>query len=210
MGSSQQRSPVSATTVQAVVLRIYPFRERDLIVRLLTMDGVKRGVLANAGRTKRFGAPFDVFDRGIFELGQGKGQLATVRLFTPAKSHPALRNNLDKFSAASVWVECIDHMILEDGPESPEIFVLLCEILEGICDAASSLNVYQMLHKGIELLMASSGYGLPPQPHPSAASLIHLLERIEQASERELLSKPSLISSLRLLKNQNQSGSDQS
>lgn len=177
---------------EGIILRTYPYRDRDLIVRVLSDQGVKRGCLANSARTKRFGTPLDVFDHGIFEVRAGRGQLLTISSFRAQQGFAQIRSDLDAFCTALTFVECVDHMLLEDGPESPESYALLLATLDQFCGISDVGHALRTLYLSIHSLLVIAGYGDPSPAPPSTSALSALLEKFENTTERELQSKGSL------------------
>ncbi|WKZ57388.1 MAG: DNA repair protein RecO [Bdellovibrionota bacterium] len=200
--------PADTLQFEGIILRTFPYQERDLIVRILRRDGVKQAFLANAARTKRFGVPLDILDQGTISARQGRGTLMNLSAFQPRHSFPQIRTSIDRFCAAITFTECLDFLIPEDGPESPELFTLLEMVLCELCESVELSAQLRALYFGIHKLIELCGYGAGEPALPSTNSIMHLLQRVEHVAERALQSKSSLLLCMEGLRSKSQADTD--
>lgn len=103
------------TETQGIVLSILPYRESDLIVKVITDKFGKISLFASAARKsgKRFSGGLDIFSCGIFNLvKKGKGSLFTIENFKSTK--PLLfSREPDLLLPASVLLEAVDAVLPE-------------------------------------------------------------------------------------------------
>lgn len=111
--------------VQAIVLARKDWGEADRLLTLLTPDKGKLRVLAPAARkpTSRKSGHVELFSLGTFMLAHGR----TFDKITQAETlayYPALREELERVSAAYVMVEVVDRF-LQEHDENGMVFELL-------------------------------------------------------------------------------------
>lgn len=189
--------------VEGIVLRTFPSRDSDLVLRILTTTHGKLPALAKSARrqTKKFSQNFDVFDRGIFSLKVGRGSLPIVESFAVRPGFKSLRTNLHKLSAASVICEAFDVLMPEYGHEEGGFYEILSATLDAIDQGPELKVVLRACYEGLLALLTRSGYVDPEkEPPPSARALLDLISRAEGFAERQLVSKVMLWEALGALK----------
>ena len=181
---------------EGIVIRVYPSREADLVLRVVTTKYGKISFLAKHARKskKRFGTTFDLFDKGFFSLGAGKGSLLLVDSFTPGTAYRKIRNDLTKISSASLICEVADFLTQEEEGEGMEPFHTIDLTLRAIDDAITEKETLKALYLGCSALLTLSGYGSPSSDEtPSARRLIRLIQQVEESSGKVLESKSPII-----------------
>ena len=143
-------------TIQAVVLRVTDYNDRDALLTLLTRNHGKLTVKARGLRRKNspLTAPCQLLAYGEFTLFEYRGQYTineahSLELFTP------LRRDLTKLSLGTYFAQASEVLSQEDMP-SPELLSLLLNCLF----ALSKLNLPELQVKAVFELRAIclSGY----------------------------------------------------
>lgn len=143
-------------TIQAIVLRVTDYNDRDALLTLLTRQHGKLTVKARGLRRKNspLTAPCQLLAYGEFTLFEYRGQYTvneahSIELFT------ALRRDLTKLSLGTYFAQAADVLSQEDAP-SPELQSLLLNCLY----ALSKLNLPETQVKAVFELRAAclSGY----------------------------------------------------
>ena len=143
-------------TIQAVVLRVTDYNDRDALLTLLTRHHGKLTVKARGLRRKNspLTAPCQLLAYGEFTLFEYRGQYVineaqSVELFTP------LRRDLTKLSLGTYFAQVAEILSQEDVP-SPELQSLLLNCLF----ALSKLDLPEAQVKAVFELRAAclSGY----------------------------------------------------
>ena len=143
-------------TIQAVVLRVTDYNDRDALLTLLTRQHGKLTVKARGLRRKNspLTAPCQLLAFGEFTLFEYRGQFTineaqSIELFTP------LRRDLTKLSLGTYFAQAAEVLSQEDYP-SPELQSLLLNCLF----ALSKLNLPEAQVKAVFELRAAclSGY----------------------------------------------------
>ncbi|MCY4644697.1 MAG: recombination protein O N-terminal domain-containing protein [Bacteriovoracales bacterium] len=117
------------TKIQGLLLGKNPFRERDVIGRLLLRNGKRVSVLFYGGRgggKKMKSSPLEVGHLLSIELGrfrQGLGTLYSAKECCPLWHYSKIRNSFEAFSLLCFYLELIakaspeDDLSLDDGDE---------------------------------------------------------------------------------------------
>lgn len=143
-------------TIQAVVLRVTDYNDRDALLTLLTRQHGKLTVKARGLRKKNspLTAPCQLLAYGEFTLFEYRGQYTineaqSIELFTP------LRRDLTKLSLGTYFAQTAEVLSQEDFP-SPELQSLLLNCLF----ALAKLNLPESQVKAVFELRAAclSGY----------------------------------------------------
>jgi len=183
---------------------MHPSGEADLVLRVVRAEGDKVSLLAkNARRSKkRFGSSFDLFDRGRFEVNRGRGALSLVQSFIPGPAWRTVRNDLDRYIAASVLCEVADHLLPEGvEPEGPASHQTVQDTLQAIEDGRDTKEALRALYLGVANLLSIAGFlDQTLTQTPSAHYLRHLLDNVEGVTERKLRSRESLEQTLHTLR----------
>lgn len=176
-------------TTRGIVIRIHPFGEADLVVRLVSpQHGKITGLARHARRSKkRFAPRFDLFDFGTYELSRGRGSMFTISAFQPERGLPTLRENLDKLVAASILGESWDTLLAEEDTHEEGPFELLEHGLRNINDAVTLRDVLRELCVALQRALQHNGLLDPALDRaPSALTLQQLIRQIERSAERKL------------------------
>lgn len=183
---------------------MHPSGEADLVLRVVRAEGDKVSLLAkNARRSKkRFGSGFDLFDRGRFEVSRGRGSLLLVQSFIPGPAWRTVRNDLDRYIAATVLCETADFLLPEGvEPEGTASHQTVQDTLQAIEDAPETKEALRALYLGVANLLSIAGFlDQTLAQTPSAKHLRHLLDNVETVTERKLLSRGSLEQTLNALR----------
>lgn len=129
-----RREPRNTT---AVVLRQLDYGESDLIVSLLSDEGLLLRGFARGGRksVKRFGAALEPFSLIDVRWQPGRGELLSLLDADLEQAHHGLRESLERLALAGYASELLE-MLMQEGEPQPELFALLRGYLEGLCGAA--------------------------------------------------------------------------
>jgi DNA repair protein RecO len=183
------------TAVPAIVLRVYPFRDHDLMGHLLTPSMGKISVIARhaRGSRKRFPSSLDIFDRGTARLTVERSGAFGIKEFTPSHSLTRVRYDLDKLTLASVVCESFDIVIPDEGElTSPKMFELVDLSLNAIDEAADVRGALRATFIALATLTKESGIADISTESPGSRSLYATLDAIERFTERRLLSRSAL------------------
>jgi recombinational DNA repair protein (RecF pathway) len=183
------------TTVPAIVLRVTPFRESDLIGHLLTPTMGKISVIARhaRGSRKRFPSSLDLFDRGSARLTVEKSGALGVKEFSPSHSLVRIRHDLDKLTLASLLCEAFDLVVPEHGGHAtPHLFEILDLSLNAVDEAADVKGCLRATFIALASLTQDSGIADVSTATPGSRALAGLLDTIERFCERRLMTRSSL------------------
>ena len=196
----------SENRVFGLVLRSHASGEADMVLRLLTDSLGKIAVFArNARRSKkRFTGNVEMFDSGVFEIRRGRGTLIELVSFTPHSTLKEVRVDFDKLAAASLLCECTDLLVKEEQghkDEQEKIFTDIDLGLRAIEEAHGTIEICRAVFLSLSSLLITTGFlDHNSSRQPSAQNLLMLLKRVEDSSERELISKQAFIGVLKTLK----------
>jgi DNA repair protein RecO (recombination protein O) len=142
-------------TVQGIVLRATDYGEGNKILRLMTREAGKVGVMARGAKKvkSRFGAASQLFTCGeyVYFKSGGLGTLSSAEI---VRAHHGLREDLMKSAYASYLVEMVDRM-LEDGEGGAALYDQLAAALAAIEDNKDAQVVAHIFE--MQMLMLS-GY----------------------------------------------------
>lgn len=187
--------------VEGAVIKCFPYRESDLIVRFVAKDFGKLSALARGARKskKRFIGGLDIFDQGSFSISVGKGSLLTLNSFTPQVNYAELRTNLDRFSLATLVCECFDLLLIDNGnqleriPNHIGIFEAFSGTLAKLSSAESTFislgDTFDAIAKLLELNGHLDVSDLSRSIPRSMRGLQLLIDRIEELTQRSVASR---------------------
>lgn len=145
-------------TVQAIVLRVTDYNDKDALLTVLSRNHGKLTLKARGLRRKNSPliAPCQLLALGEFTLFEYKNQYTineahAIELFTP------LRRDLTKLSLGTYFAQAAEVLSQEDLP-NPELLSLLLNCLHGI----SKLDIPEMLVKSVFELRAACLAGYTP------------------------------------------------
>ncbi len=113
---------------QVVVLRLYPYRDRDRVVHTLSRERGRLGLLARGARSPRGALAPRLMVGNRLEVTYHRGpnaSLGTLREVSLVTDHQGLQGDLDAFASLEVMAEVADHLAHEGSPE-PALFDALC------------------------------------------------------------------------------------
>ena len=144
--------------VQALVLRVTDYNDRDALLTLLTRDQGKLTVKARGLRRKSspLTAPCQLLAYGEFVLFEYKGQY-TVNEGYSIELFQALRRDLTKLSLGTYFAQVAELVSQEDLP-NPELLSLLLNSLHGL----TKLNLPEVMVKAVFELRAACLAGYTP------------------------------------------------
>lgn len=181
--------------VRGIVLRTYPYRDADLLLRVATDSLGKIGVLARGARktSKRSMNTPDIFDHGYFTVAVGRGTLHTLTEFNPASSYKTVRYDLDKLILGSLLCETADLLTREGDTVSGSLYHQLTLALTALDEAAELRNALRATYIGLAALLQGAGFfDLEVLAEPSAKNLMALCDEVERHAELRLRSRDSL------------------
>lgn len=143
---------------RALVLRVTPWREHDLILDLLTPDAGRLAAVARGARNsrRRFGGALEVGTRVTVALARGRGSLPTLASCDVTGPINRIRDDLDRFHHLAYVLE-LGRLLSREGEADPRGFALLVgyiELLEAHPAALEALIAWELN------LLAHHGYGL--------------------------------------------------
>jgi|GEM_PF-3554775 len=196
------RVVTKTTSLEGIVIRAYPFRDSDLVLRVLARGVGKIGILARNSRGgRRRVTRLDVFDRGTFEVKRGRGALLTLAAFEHGKVLRKLRADLNKLALCSLLCEAYDLMTVESGSSLEEshvydgYFDTLMADLTSIDQSVSAREALRTSYYSMARLLALSGLLDVDQAKyapPSAKRLMALIDQVEHHADRAVESRSSL------------------
>jgi len=183
-------------TVPALVVRIRPYRDSDLMAHILTPSLGKLSVIARhaRGSRKRFPSSLDLFDRGNARLSVEKSGAISIKEFSPSHSLRWVRDDLDKLTLASLMCEAFDLIIQEDGEEagSAELFEILDLSLNALDEAKRAKDCLRASYIALTALTKRAGIIDLSEAPPGSKALTKLMEAIENFCERPLITRSAL------------------
>ena len=180
-----------------ITIHTQPFREADLILRILTLEHGKISAVARAARKskKRFPGSLDLFDSGSFELstsrrvssfpapaGENPHRLQTVESFSRTHSFRGLREDLNLMVLASLLCESFDLIAQEHSVEhGGELYEVLHLALTNLNETKYSKDALRITHLALVNLLSISGFMDPEMaPAPSLKGMRTLLAQLEE------------------------------
>lgn len=112
---------------EAVVLRTRKLAEADRIITLLTRErGVVRAVAKGVRRTSsRFGSRLEPFTHVDLQLAEGRNLDTITQAVTRSPFGEAISADYDRYTAASVMVETVERLVVEEREPSIQQYQLL-------------------------------------------------------------------------------------
>lgn len=189
--------------MQAIILRAIAFKERDLILQILSNELGKISVFAPRQRSsgKQGQSRLEVFDSGKIELGPRHGELYTLKHFKPISSFPHIRDSLNKLTLGSFICEATSLILADENESDSALYHELEHALHEISsvgDLKLALRVSQAY-----LLSLLTHSGLVEAEKYNMASLNTLQKLIgiaEQHAEHRFQSRTGLEQVFKLLK----------
>ncbi len=181
--------------VPALVLRITPYRDSDIIAHILTPSLGKLSVLARhaRGSRKRFPSSLDLFDRGSARLTRERNGAFGLKEFTPSHSLKRVRDDLDKLTLASLLCETFDLLLHEEsGDDSQQVFEILDLSLNAIDEASDLKGCLRAVYVALSSLTRHAGIIDLADAPPGSKALATLLDAIERFTERRLATRSTL------------------
>lgn len=188
----------------AIVIRTFASGESDLALRLVTPEKGKIAAYATAARKERKrGHHYEILDHGTFTLSEPRsGTLYRVRDFTPLKGFRRIRDDLTRFTAASVICEAADRLISELSADGVDYYEMIKLSLAAVDESSDAKSALRATFVAIAALLKSTGFHETPSDIiPSAKQLMDLIEKIEELSNRRLATRPALIDTLKQINN---------
>ena len=144
--------------IQALVLRVTDYNDRDALLTLLSRNHGKMTVKARGLRRKNspLAAPCQLLACGEFVLFEYKGQY-TVNEGYSIELFQALRRDLTKLSLGTYFAQVAELVSQEDLP-NPELLSLLLNSLHGL----TKLNLPEVMVKAVFELRAACLAGYTP------------------------------------------------
>ncbi len=186
------RQPIQSN---GIIVGTQAYSDSDLILRVICQGEGKVSLLAKYARksSKRFGVQLDIFDCGKVEAEAGRGSLMILKSFIPLQSYGALRNSLEKMTAASIVCECFDFLLHEEAPEDQEAYERLRLGLTAIDSESTPGAIAAAAFEAIVGLLCTSGFADPSEFEPRGTRAFEkALRRVEEVAERGLKSKGHL------------------
>ena len=190
-------------TMPAIVIRTFASGDSDLALRLITAERGKMAAYASAARrTRKHGHHYEILDHGTFTLaGPRSGTLFRVRDYTPLKAFRNIREDLTRFTAASVLCECADRLLTEQAADGVNYYEILKLALAAVDEAVDSRAALRATFVALAALLRSTGFfAIDHEIAPSAKHLIDLIEKIEELNHKRLATRPALLQLLSDLK----------
>jgi DNA repair protein RecO (recombination protein O) len=130
---------LSAISTPAVIVRVQPVREADLIVVLCTPTLGKLECIARGARRsrRRFPGGLPVGARGEASVELGRGALTPLAGFSPTSDHAELGRDLELFAYVAYLCELSDQLVFGAAAADPTSFARLCDAIATACEARS-------------------------------------------------------------------------
>ena len=187
---------------EGLVIGLIPYGEHDLILRVIVREEGKLSLYARRAKNskKRFGSPFDLFDRGSFGYRHTRGSLLELEHFSPLRSFKYLREDLTKLSVASILCEAFDALTLEQHPNAM-VYTCLEHALNSVETASDARSALRACFAALTELLEDSGYSVPGEfGEPSAHNIMRVINRLEETTERRMKTKPTLTALIETLR----------
>ena len=187
----------------AIVIRTFASGESDLALRLVTAERGKVAAYASAARSQRKrGHHYEILDHGTFTLAEPRsGNLLRVRDYSPLKAFRKIREDLTRFTAASVLCECADRLLTEQAADGVNYYEILKLALAAVDEAVDSRAALRATFVALAALLRSTGFcAIDHEITPSAKHLMELIEKIEELNNKRLATRPALLQMLSDLK----------
>lgn len=181
--------------VPALVLRVRPYRDSDIIAHMLTPSLGKISAIARhaRGSRKRFPSSLDLFDRGTVRIVRERNGALGIKEFTPSHSLQKLRGDLDKLILASLLCEAFDLILQEDSAEdSTQTFEVLDLALNAVDEATELKGALRAVYLALVSLTQQGGITNLGSAAPGTRALAQLLDAIEAFCEKRLMTRSSL------------------
>lgn len=139
----------ASSSVEAVVLRVVPFGDADLVVHLLARGRGRMGVFARSARrsVRRFRGglePFSLLQADVTEKrSRDLGALSASSVVNPFL---ALRDDLDRLAHAGYATELVRELTREHEPNDP-----LLDLLLEFFDSLASVGARSLVLRAFEL-----------------------------------------------------------
>lgn len=189
------------TRTPGIIIRCYPSGDADLVVRVFTPELGKIAAFAKQARRsrKRFPGGLDAFDHGTVTLQEGRGELLIINDLEPATPWRNIREDLTRLSVATTLCEACDILFKEGEIDTSEAYSSLELSLSAIDSTADQKAILRAAFLGLSGILKTAGFLEIAALRPSRDNLIRLVKHLETSAERELLSKPALLDTLRAL-----------
>lgn len=119
---------------RVILLSKIPYGDRDLIVTLLSEEGVRLSAFAPAARSsrRRFGGSLDLFNRlDVLCVEPRADRLFQLKEAEVVLSGEEVRKDLIKFGTACYFTEMILHF-LQESEKAPLLYESFCSFLDGL------------------------------------------------------------------------------
>jgi len=112
---------------EAVVLRTRKLAEADRIITLLTRErGIVRAVAKGVRRTSsRFGSRLEPFTHVALQLAEGRNLDTITQAVTRSSFGESISADYDRYTAASVMVETVERLVVEEREPAVQQYQLL-------------------------------------------------------------------------------------
>jgi recombinational DNA repair protein (RecF pathway) len=192
-----------STNVEGIVIRSFPAKDADLVLRCIVLGVGKRGIYARSvrggGKKGRTKIP-EVFDFIAAEVTDSGSELLGLRSIRTLKTLSSLTEDLHKITAASVLCEAYDFLILEGAPPEIDPYEPLLLGLSAIHEAGDLKGVLRGLYVSLGALLMITGYDHETRhAAPSLHNLQRMVTVIQDRAEKPLLSLPALEQTLQEL-----------
>ena len=112
-----------STPEEGLILRLTPFRERDMMVSLLSEHSGKDSLLWRAARDKSTGGVMlDIGDIVRLEVSRAASGPSILSKINSISSPQAARKNFDSMTLLSLLIEIADRTIPEHVPDGTELY----------------------------------------------------------------------------------------
>lgn len=158
----------------ALVLRLTPFREADLVVHLLTRDLGVIALLARGARKsqRRFGGALDYFCHLQADLRPARAGMGTLQQVELRRAFEGVRGDVERYYLGCHFLEVVRRGAKEGDP-APELFDLVVHALAALDRSSHPSSVRRVFQ--VRALEAF-GYG------PALASCFSCGRSLEQAA----------------------------
>lgn len=140
-------------TTLAIVLDRVPYRERDIVLTLLTRDvGIVSALAPSArGSLRRFGAAIDLLVVSSVCIRPRRGGLASLLSAEPVRQFPGAYESLDRLEAAQACIQ-LARDLLRDAPASASTFDHVAGALKRVEEAGPGETAGVLVRLCLDLL----------------------------------------------------------
>lgn len=177
----------------AIVLRVANYKEKDLILSLLTKDNGRLSICARGvrGGSRRFAGGIDIFDCADIRIHKS-ARSRNLEHFSRIETWSNLAKNPKLFQIASTCLETLTNLTDEEESDARELFLLLFLTLRALnkssdLDQQNSILVFFLIS-----ILEKTGFGLPNFTNPELLNWANSMQGTPVVPNNKALIKSAL------------------